>query len=186
MHDRRSPGGPAGRIAVFAATALADPEAPEPPPTPAVEPAAAPTEVLHNIVYRARVDGVSRGATITYAAEGDQVQTANPTMVPGRTFEANTRAAGLAASEHAGIDRVAVLGEPALRDPRRRPVVAQAEDFIAPRLTPNRDDPGLRRTDVRGAGERPATTRRRRDTAAERRTRTANRHRPSTPSPPPA
>ncbi len=68
------------------ATALADPEGP-PQPDPAAQ---GDQEVLHNIVYRARVDGVSRGATVTYAAEGDQTQTANPTMIPGRIFEANT------------------------------------------------------------------------------------------------
>ena len=61
------------------ASALADPEAP-PQPDPALQ---GDQEVLHNIVYRARIDGVSRGATVAYAAEGDQTQTANPTMVPG-------------------------------------------------------------------------------------------------------
>ena len=117
------------------ATALADPEL-EPTPTPA-----AAQEVLHNIVYRARVDGVSRGATITYAAEGDQVQTANPTMVPGRIFEANTV---LPASQRANMRvsiewpysanlRCEILVDDAM--------VAQAEDFIAPRITPNMEDP---------------------------------------------
>ena len=97
--------------------------------------------MLHNIVYRARVDGVSRGATITYAAEGDQVQTANPTMVPGRIFEANTV---LPASQRANMRvsiewpysanlRCEILVDDAM--------VAQAEDFIAPRITPNREDP---------------------------------------------
>ena len=127
---------------IFAATAVADPETTEPPPTPAVEPAAAANpEVLHNIVYRARVDGVSRGATITYAAEGDQLQTANPTMVPGHTFEAN---AVLPASQRANM-RVSIewpysanLRCEILVDDA---VVAQAEDFIAPRITPNREDP---------------------------------------------
>src|SRR5215207_1424626 len=67
------------------ATALAEPDGTETELQPAPE-----QQVLRNIIYRARIDGVSRGATITYAAEGDQVQTANPTMVPGRIFEANT------------------------------------------------------------------------------------------------
>ena len=109
---------------------------------PAAEPAAAADQqLLHNIIYRARVDGVSRGAMITYAAEGGQVQTANPTMVPGRTFEANTV---LPASQRANM-RVSIewpysanLRCEILVDDA---VVAQAEDFIAPRITPNRDDP---------------------------------------------
>jgi hypothetical protein len=118
------------------ATALADPEAAETELQPAPE-----QEVLRNIIYRARIDGVSRGATITYAAEGDQVQTANPTMVPGRTFEANTV---LPDSQVANM-RVAIewpysanLHCEILVDDA---VVAQADDFIAPRVIPQRDDP---------------------------------------------
>ena len=84
---------------------------------------------------------MSRGTTIAYAAEGGQVQTANPTMVPGRTFEVNTV---LSASQRANM-RVSIewpysanlLCEILVDDA----VVAQAEDFIAPRITPNRDDP---------------------------------------------
>ena len=136
---------------------MADPETTT-PPTPAVDPAAAADqEVLHNIIYRARVDGVSRGAMITYAAEGDQTQTANPTMVPGRIFEANTV---LPASQRANM-RVSIewpysanLRCEILVDDA---VVAQAEDFIAPRITPNRDDPDYGaltcEAPVSGAGE---------------------------------
>ena len=97
--------------------------------------------MLHNIIYRARVDGVSRGATISYAAEGDQTQTANPTMIPGRIFEANTV---LAASKQANM-RVSVewpysanLTCEILVDDA---LVAKAEDFIAPRVVPVKDDP---------------------------------------------
>ena len=122
------------------ATALADPEVPPPEPDPAVQ-AQGEQELLHNIIYRARVDGVSRGATISYAAEGDQTQTANPTMVPGRIFEANTV---LAASKQANM-RVSIdwpysanLTCEILVDDA---VVAKAEDFIAPRVMPVRDDP---------------------------------------------
>jgi hypothetical protein len=118
------------------ATAQAEPDGTETELQPAPE-----QEVLHNIVYRARIDGVSRGATISYAAEGDQVQTANPTMVPGRTFEANTV---LPASGVANM-RVAIewpysanLHCEILVDDA---VVAQADDFIAPRVLPQRDDP---------------------------------------------
>jgi len=98
-------------------------------------------EVLHNITYRARVDGVSRGATITYAAEGGQTQTANPTMLPGRTFEAMTV---LPQSAVANM-RVSIqwpysanLHCEILVDDA---VVAQADDFISPRFLPQKDDP---------------------------------------------
>lgn len=121
---------------VLPATASADPET-----QPQIETPAPDQEVLHNIVYRARVDGVSRGATVTYRAEGDQLQIANPTMVPGRVFEANTV---LPASQIANV-RVSIewpysanLHCEILVDDA---VVAQADDFIAPRVTPQRDDP---------------------------------------------
>lgn len=118
------------------ATAKADPDSTE------TELQAAPEqELLHNIVYRARIDGVSRGATITYAAEGNRIQSANPSMVPGRTFEANTV---LPASGVANI-RVAIewpysanLHCEILVDDA---VVARADDFVAPRVLPQRDDP---------------------------------------------
>jgi hypothetical protein len=121
---------------VSPAIALAQPET-----QPGVESPAPEQELLHNIIYRARVDGVSRGATITYRAEGDQVQTANPTMVPGRVFEANTV---LPASQIANL-RVSIewpysanLHCEILVD---EAIVAQADDFIAPRVLPQRDDP---------------------------------------------
>ena len=119
------------------ATALADPEG---QPQPELEPSPG-HEVLHNVVYRARVDGVSRGATITYSAEGDRIQSANPTMVPGRTFEANTV---LPASKLANM-RISIewpysanLHCEILVDDQ---IVAKADDFIAPRVLPNREDP---------------------------------------------
>jgi hypothetical protein len=119
------------------ASALAEPE---PPPQPQVEPQPG-QEVLHNISYRARVDGVSRGATISYAAEGDQTQTASPTMVPGRTFEVNTvLPASQVANMRVSIEwpysanlHCEILVDDAL--------VAQADDFIAPRVLPAKDDP---------------------------------------------
>ncbi len=98
-------------------------------------------ETLHNIVYRARVDGVSRGAQITYRTDGDQFHTANPTMVPGRVFEAN---AVLPASQIANV-RISIewpysanLHCEILVD---NAVVAKADDFVGPRLTPQREDP---------------------------------------------
>ena len=125
-------------LPVSVSTALADPDPQPQLETPAPEP-----EMLHNVVYRARVDGVSRGARITYRAEGDQLQIAEPTMIPGRVFEANTV---LPASEIANV-RVSIewpytanLHCEILVDDA---LVAQADDFIGPRATPQRDDPNF-------------------------------------------
>lgn len=112
----------------------------EPTDTQTADPAP-PAEVLHNITYRARIDGVSRGATITYAAEGDQTQMANPTMVPGRIFEAQTvLPASKVASMRLSIEwpysanlHCEILVDDAM--------VAQADDFVAPRVLPQRNDP---------------------------------------------
>ena len=41
----------------------------------------------HNITYRARVDGLARGALISYRISDTQVSSADPTMLPGRIFE---------------------------------------------------------------------------------------------------
>ncbi|WP_245906036.1 hypothetical protein [Mycolicibacterium palauense] len=130
-----------------APVAWADPEpAPAPPSLPVAgeQPAAqetGPAPTLHNVTYRARVDGISRGALITYKINDTQVRSADPTMLPGRTFEAQTvlddpNAAGMririqwpySANLHCEI-----LVDDA--------TVAQADQFIAPRLTPARDDP---------------------------------------------
>ncbi|MGB0961312.1 MAG: hypothetical protein ACPGVY_01285 [Mycobacterium sp.] len=119
------------------AAALAEPT----PETPTEAQPAQTAEVLHNVIYRARVDGVSRGAKIRYRAEGNELQTAEPTMIPGRVFEANTV---LPASEIANM-RVSIewpysanLHCEILVDDA---LVAQADDFIGPRATPQRDDP---------------------------------------------
>ena len=121
-------------VLVFPAAAPAQPD-----PQPEVE--AQVPELLRNITYRARVDGVSRGASITYRAEGDKIQGANPTMVPGRVFEAMTV---LPESQTANM-RVSIewpysanLHCEILIDDV---IVAQADDFIAPRVLPQREDP---------------------------------------------
>lgn len=96
----------------------------------------------YNVVYRARVDGVSRGATINYAIADDQVNTANPTMVPGRIFEAtgvvsDVQKAGMQVSiqwPYSASLHCEILANDQ--------IVAQADQFIAPRLTPQRNDPG--------------------------------------------
>ena len=97
---------------------------------------------MHNVTYRARIDGVSRGLTITYNVSDTAVETANPTVLPGQTFEAN---AVMADPAHAGMEisirwpytanlHCEILVDDAL--------TAQADDFIAPRFLPQSNDPG--------------------------------------------
>lgn len=104
-------------------------------------PAAAAADDQHNVTYRARVDGIARGALITYKINDTQVSSADPTMLPGRTFEANAVLTdpGLAGMQisiqwpYSANLHCEILVDDAL--------VAQADTFIAPRLTPARDDP---------------------------------------------
>ena len=126
--------------ACLAAAAVATLLGAEPTPATAVA-GPAPDQDLHNVTYRARVDGVARGAKITYKIDDAGVQTADPTMLLGRTFEAN-----------------AVLSDPQLASMQVSiqwpysanlhceilvddAVTAQADEFIAPRIAPVRDDP---------------------------------------------
>lgn len=142
---------------VIPATASADPAAPPPEPVPQPESAQQqPNQELHNVVYKARVDGVSRGARIIYQLDDDQVNTADPTMLPGRTFEATAvlsdpKLAGMKVS----IDwpySANLHCEIMVNDH----TVARADQFIAPRLTPEDEDPGYGRLQcgapVGGAG----------------------------------
>ena len=96
---------------------------------------------LHNVTYRARIDGVSRGALVTYKINDTAVQTANPTMLPGRTFEANS----VLADPHQAGMQVSIqwpysanLHCEILVDDA---TTAQADQFIGPRLTPAHNDP---------------------------------------------
>jgi hypothetical protein len=99
-------------------------------------------QVLHNVTYRARADGVSRGLTITFNINDTDVDTATPTLLPGQTFEAN---AVLADPRHAGMEisirwpYTANLHCEILVDDA---ITAQADQFIAPRLLPQSNDPG--------------------------------------------
>ena len=123
-----------GCAAVTPAIALAD-------PVPPVEPPPAQPQDQHNVTYRARVDGVSRGALITYKISDTQVQSVDPTMLPGRTFEAQTvltypQLAGMQVSiqwPYSANLHCEILVDDA--------TVAQADQFIRPRLTPANDDP---------------------------------------------
>lgn len=95
----------------------------------------------HNVTYRARVDGVARGALITYRINDTQVNTADPTMLPGRTFEAtgiltDPKEAGMRVSiqwPYSANLHCEILVDDQL--------VVEASQFIGPRLTPARDDP---------------------------------------------
>jgi hypothetical protein len=122
-----------------AATALADPT-PAPTPTPAATGEAGP-QVLHNITYRARADGTSRGAVVAYKIDDNNVNSEQPTLLPGLTFEVNTV---LTDPTKAGME-ISIqwpygsnLHCEILVDDE---IVAQADQFIAPRLLHPKDDP---------------------------------------------
>jgi hypothetical protein len=108
---------------------------------PAVGVAAADDIVQHNITYRARITGIARGALIGFRISDTQVNNANPTMLPGRTFEAtgiltDVKEAGMRISIQWPYS--ANLHCEILVDDE---IVIQADQFIAPRLTPAKDDP---------------------------------------------
>lgn len=119
---------------VLPATASADPEI-----QPEVE---APGPVVaHNVVYRARADGTSRGAVVAYKQDDQNVNSAQPTMLPGQTFEVNTvlndpRRAGMQVSIQWPYG--SNLHCEILVDDQ---IVAQADQFIAPRFFRVKDDP---------------------------------------------
>ncbi|MGI9123218.1 MAG: hypothetical protein ACR2JM_00475 [Mycobacterium sp.] len=107
--------------------------------SPAV--ATADDPLQHNVTYRARVDGLSRGAEIYYRISDAEANSANPTMLPGRTFEAT---GVLSDPKMAGM-RISIqwpysanLTCEILVDDE---IVTQASQFISPRLTPVRNDP---------------------------------------------
>lgn len=124
-----------------AVPALADPEpAPAPEPTPAATDDANP-DLLHNVTYRARADGTSRGAVVAYKIDDDNVNSDQPTMLPGITFEVNTV---LRDPKKAGMELSiqwpygSNLHCEILVDDQ---IVAQADQFIAPRFFHVKDDP---------------------------------------------
>ncbi|MGV0603914.1 hypothetical protein [Mycolicibacterium sp. XJ1904] len=115
-----------------AAQPSAETEAQPAPPAP---------EVLHNVIYRARADGTSRGAVVAYKMDDQNVNSAQPTLLPGQTFEVN---AVLADPQLAGME-ISIewpygsnLHCEIIVDDQ---VVAKADQFIAPRLLRPKDDP---------------------------------------------
>ncbi|GCB01585.1 hypothetical protein [Mycolicibacterium sp. NCC-Tsukiji] len=128
----------------LATTAAADPAPPAPPAPPAVPAgdSAPPSAGPHNVTYRARIDGVSRGTLITYRTTDTQLNSATPSLLPGESFEAsavlnNAANAGMQVSIQWPYS--ASLHCEILVDDE---IVAQADQFVAPRLTPQRQDPG--------------------------------------------
>ena len=98
-------------------------------------------DLLHNVVYRARADGTSRGAVVAYKIDDTNVNSEQPTLLPGRTFEVNTvlddpKLAGMQVSIQWPYGsnlhcEILVDGQ----------IVAQADQFIAPRFFRVKDDP---------------------------------------------
>lgn len=106
-----------------------------------LQPAPAEPEILHNVIYRARADGTSRGAVVAYKMDDQNVNSAQPTLLPGQTFEVN---AVLADPKLAGME-ISIewpygsnLHCEILVDDQ---IVAKADQFIAPRLFRPKDDP---------------------------------------------
>ena len=127
------------------ATALADPEPGPPGPQTEVQPSpeqpAGPDGLKHNITYRARATGTSRGAVVAYKMDDHNVNSETPTLLPGQTFEVNTV---LDDPKQAGME-VSIqwpygsnLHCEILSDDQ---IIAQADQFIAPRLFHPKDDP---------------------------------------------
>lgn len=116
--------------------AMADPADPaasgSEPPAPLVQ---------HNVLYRARADGTSRGAVVAYKQDDQNVNSAQPTLLPGQTFEVNTvltdpKLAGMQISIEWPYG--SNLHCEILVDDQ---IVAQADQFIAPRFFRVKDDP---------------------------------------------
>jgi hypothetical protein len=120
-------------------TAWADPE-PAPPAPPATGDAN-PPQLLHNITYRASATGTSRGAVVAYKIDDNNVNSDQPTLLPGMTFEVNTvlkdpKKAGMTVSiqwPYGSNLHCEILVDDE--------IVAQADQFIAPRLFHPKDDP---------------------------------------------
>jgi hypothetical protein len=122
------------------ATALADPDTGPTGPETEIQPAPG-DQLKHNITYRARADGTSRGAVVAYKIDDANVNSEQPTLLPGRTFEVNTV---LNDPKQAGME-VSIqwpygsnLHCEILVDDQ---IVVQADQFIAPRFFRVKDDP---------------------------------------------
>jgi hypothetical protein len=122
------------------AAALADPDTAATGPETEIQPAPG-DQLKHNITYRARADGTSRGAVVAYKIDDANVNSEQPTLLPGRTFEVNTvlndpKQAGMTVSIQWPYG--SNLHCEILVDDQ---IVAQADQFIAPRFFRVKDDP---------------------------------------------
>ncbi len=117
--------------------AMADPA----PADPQSDVAPAGDGLQHNVTYRARADGTSRGAIVAYKIDDTNVNSDQPTLLPGATFEVNTvlsdpKLAGMTVSiewPYGSNLHCEILVDDE--------IVAQADQFIAPRLFRVKDDP---------------------------------------------
>jgi hypothetical protein len=122
------------------AVALAEPDTAPAEPQTEVQPAPG-DQLKHNVTYRARADGTSRGAVVAYKIDDTNVNSEQPTLLPGSTFVVN---AVLNDPKQAGME-VSIqwpygsnLHCEILVDDQ---IVAQADQFIAPRFFRVKDDP---------------------------------------------
>ena len=119
------------------ATALAQPS-----PDSQTDMAPAPgARLKHNVTYRARADGTSRGAVVAYKIDDANVNSDQPTLLPGITFEVNTVLSDpKLAAMTVSIDWPygSNLHCEIMVDDQ---IVAQADQFVAPRLFHVKDDP---------------------------------------------
>ncbi len=125
----------------IASPAQADPAVPSPSPSPASTSQPAADVLQHNGTYRARADGTSRGAVVAYKIDDNNINSDQPTLLPGMTFEVNTV---LDDPKKAGME-ISIqwpygsnLHCEILVDDQ---IVAQADQFIAPRLLHPKNDP---------------------------------------------
>lgn len=138
---RRWLGVATGTVVIAGTQLIASPAHAEPaPPSPAPSSQAA-AAVQHNVTYRARADGTSRGAVVAYKIDDNNVNSDQPTLLPGMTFEVNTV---LDDPKNAGME-ISIqwpygsnLHCEILVDDQ---IVAQADQFIAPRLLRPKNDP---------------------------------------------
>lgn len=123
------------------ASAFAEPGAGpdvEQPQTEVTEPG---PPLLYNITYRVRADGTSRRAVVAYKADDRNINSEQPNLLPGQTFEVNTvmtdpNLAGLELSidwPYGSNLHCEILVD--------EQIVVQADQFIAPRLLRPKDDP---------------------------------------------
>jgi hypothetical protein len=137
---RRWLGVATGTVVIAGTQLIASPAHAEPaPPSPAPTSQAAARSSTTSPT--ARADGTSRGAVVAYKIDDNNVNSDQPTLLPGMTFEVNTV---LDDPKNAGME-ISIqwpygsnLHCEILVDDQ---IVAQADQFIAPRLLRPKNDP---------------------------------------------